>query len=131
VDWFTLGIDGNSVTYNFEPSADAQPPRIIELSNTEAARVAPDTTDLVRITGTVVDRTNTMFALDDGTGCVIFGFLYRDIKTTENPARLAERWSVWGHMERIPFQPADVPPLIWTSVSHMTKLLSAEAAESR
>lgn len=75
--------------------------------------------------GPVVDRTNAMFVLDDGSGCVIYGFLYKDIKTTQNPARLGERWSVWGHMERIPFQPDDVPPLIWTSVNHMTKLSSA------
>ena len=122
VDWFTLGIDGKSVTYNFEPAADAQPPKIIELSNKEAARMEPDSTDLVRISGMVVDRTNAMFALDDGSGCAVYGFLYKDIKTTQNPARLGERWSVWGHMERVPFEPDDGPPLIWTSASHMRKL---------
>jgi hypothetical protein len=121
-----LGIDGKGVTYNFEPAADARPPKIIELSNEEAAKMAPDTTDLAKIRGTVVDRTNAMFALDDGSGCIIMGILYRDIKTTENPARLGERWSVWGHIERVPFEPDDGPPLIWTSASHMTKLSSAK-----
>ena len=62
-----------------------------------------------------------MFALDDGSGCVIHGFLYRDIKTPENPAKVGERWTVYGHMERVPFQPADAPPLIWTAARHMEK----------
>lgn len=131
IDWFTLGIDGKSVTYNFDPAADARPPRIIELTNEEAAKMAPDSKDLVKISGTVVDRTNAMFALDDGSGCIVMGILYRDIKTTENRARLGERWSVCGHMERVPFEPDDGPPLIWTSVSHMTKLSPAQTAESR
>ena len=126
VDWFTLGIDGQSVTYNFEPATTARPPRIIELSNKEAAKMSPDTKDLVRISGTVVDRTNAMFALDDGWGCVIVGFLYKDIMTPENPAKIGERWSVWGHMERAPFAPANGPPTVWTSVSHMTKLSSGQ-----
>jgi hypothetical protein len=121
IDRFTLGIGGKSVTYNFEPTAKARPPRIIELDNKQAAEMKPDSKDLVKIRGTVVDRTNAMFALDDGSGCIIFGFLYRDIKTTENPAKLGERWSVSGHIERVPFEPADGPPLIWTSVSHMTR----------
>ena len=99
-------------------------------SNEEAAKMAPDATDLVKIRGTFVDRTNAMFALDDGSGCAIMGFLYRDIKTTENPARLGESWSVWGHIERVPFEPDDGPPLLWTSPSHMTKLSPAEDAES-
>jgi len=121
VDRFTFGIDGKSVTYNFEPAAAAKPPRIVDMTNKEAAKIEPDSTVLVRITGKVVARTNAMFALDDGSGCLIHGFLYKDIKTPENPARLGQRWSVWGHMERVPFQPADVPPLIWTARSHMTK----------
>jgi hypothetical protein len=32
VDWFTLGIDGKSVTYNFEPAGNAAPLKIIELN---------------------------------------------------------------------------------------------------
>ncbi len=122
IDRFTLGVDGVNVTYDFEPAAAAKPPKIISLSNTEAANVKPDSNDLVKITGTVVDRTNAMFALDDGSGRVIHGFLYKDIKTPENPAKVGERWSVWGHIERVPFQPADGPPLIWTCVGHMKKL---------
>ena len=122
MDWFALGIDGRNVTYNFEPAAGARPPRIIPLSNKEAAKVKPDSSDLVKITGTVVARTGGMFALDDGSGCVIHGFLYKDISTPENPARAGQRWSVWGHMEPVPFQPADVPPLIWTCVGHMRRL---------
>ena len=121
VDWFTLGIDGKNVTYNFEPAAGARAPRIIELSNRQAASMKPDSDDLVKITGRVVERSGAMFALDDGSGRVIRGFLYRDIKTPENPAKVGERWSVWGHMERVPFEPADEPPLIWTCVGHMTK----------
>jgi len=121
VDWFTLGIDGRKVTYNFEPAAQGKPPRIITLSNKQAAKVRPDSTDLVRITGTVVARTGAMFALDDGSGYVIRGFLYKDIVTPENPARMGQRWTVWGHMERVPFQPANEPALIWTCVKHMTR----------
>lgn len=129
IDCFTLGIDGNTVTYNFEPAAKARPPKIIDLSNKEAARMKSDSRDLVKISGKVVDRTNAMFALDDGSGCVIIGFLYKDIQTPENPAKIGERWSVWGHIERVPFEPADGPPLIWTSIDHMTKL-SPEASIS-
>lgn len=122
VDWFKLGVDGKDVTYNFEPDAGARPPRIVAMSNKEAANVKPDSDDLARITGTVVRRSGAMFALDDGSGRVIGGFLYKDIKTTENPAKLGERWTVWGHMERVPFEPADGPPLIWTCVKHMKKV---------
>jgi len=122
VDWFTLGIDGKSVTYNFEPAARAKPPKIVELNNKDAANVKPDTLDLVKITGTVVDRTGAMFALEDGSGCLVYGFLYRDIKTPENPTKVGERWSVWGHIEKVPFEPADGPPLIWTCVDHMRRL---------
>ena len=122
IDWFTLGIDGKQVTYNFEPPAGARPPKIIPLGNKEAASRKPDGHDLVKITGTVVARTGAMFVLDDGSGCVIYGFLYKDIKTLENPAKVGERWSVWGHLEKVPFEPADGPPLIWTSVANMTKL---------
>jgi hypothetical protein len=122
IDWFTLGIDDKHITYDFEPAHDAEPPKIIELSAKAAAALAPDNDDLVKLTGIVVDRTNAMFALDDGSGTIIQGFLYRDIKTTENPARVGERWSVWGRLQRVPFQPEDAPPLIWTCPSHMTKL---------
>ena len=71
--------------------------------------------------GSISIRSGAMFALDDGSGCVIHGFLCRDIKTPENPAKVGERWTVWGHMKRVPFQPAEVPPLTWTAVSHMRK----------
>jgi len=121
IDWFTLGIDGKEITYNFEPARDAAPPKIIELSAKEAAGLKPDSDDLVKLTGTVVDRTNAMFALDDGSGTIIQGFLYRDVKTTENPARIGERWSVWGRLQRVPFQPVETPPLIWTCPGHMMK----------
>ena len=122
VDYFTLGIDGKSVTYNFEPPAAAQPPRIIPMTNSQAAKLKPDSPDLVKLTGTVVERTGAMFALDDASGCVIRGFLYKDIVTPENPTKVGQRWTVWGHMESVPFQPADEPPLIWTCVRHMTRL---------
>jgi hypothetical protein len=122
IDWFTLGIDGKNVTYNFEPSARAKPPAIVALSNKDAANVKPDDPHLVRISGTVVDRTNAMFVLDDGSGCLLYGFLYKDIKTPDNPAKVKDRWSVLGHIERVPFEPADGPPLIWTCVGHMRKL---------
>jgi hypothetical protein len=94
---------------------------IVELTAKEAA-LKPGNDDLVKLTGTVVDRTNAMFALDDGSGMVIQGFLYRDVKTPENPARIGEHWSLWGRLQRVPFQPADAPPLIWTCPSHMTKI---------
>ena len=126
VDWFTFGVDGKSVTYNFEPSAAARPPRIIPLTNKDAAKLKPDSPDLAKITGTVVARSGAMFALDDGSGCVIRGFLYTGIKTTQNPAKVGQRWSVWGHIERIPFQPADQPPVIWTCSRHMTRLPGRE-----
>jgi hypothetical protein len=122
VDWFTLGINGRIVTYNFEPAAGTGPPRIMELSNKDAADIRPESPDLVKLTGTVVERTGAMFSLDDGSGCLVYGFLYKDIKTPENPTRVGERWSVVGHMERVPFQPADGPPLIWTCVGRMRKL---------
>ncbi len=121
VDWFTLGVDGKNVTYNFEPSPSARPPRVIPMSNKEAMKLKPDSTDLVEISGTVVERTGAMFALDDGSGPIIRGFLYKDIKTPENPARVGQRWRVRGHMERVPFQPAGEPPLIWTCVEHMKR----------
>ena len=122
VDWFTFGVDGRKVTYNFEPGPAARPPGIVPLTNKEAAKVKRDSRDLVRIAGTVVERTGGMFALDDGSGCVIRGFLYKDIVTPENPARVGQRWTVWGHMEKVPFQPPDEPPLIWTCVQHMKRL---------
>jgi len=122
IDRFTLGIDGKRVTYDFEPPAGARPPRIVPLGNRLAAELEPDGNDLVKITGTVVDRNGAMFALDDGSGCVIRGFLYKDIQTPQNPARLGQRWSVWGHLERVPFQPDEEPPLIWTCPGHMTRL---------
>ena len=122
IDWFTLGIDGKTVTYDFEPAAGVQPPKVVDLGNKEAAEVRPDGDDLVRITGKVVARNGAMFALDDGSGCLVHGFLYKDVKTPENPARLGQRWSVWGHIEKVPFEPGDGPPLIWTCVGHMRKL---------
>jgi hypothetical protein len=121
IDWFTLGIDEPRITYNFEPARDAAPPKIVERTAREAA-LKPDNDDLVKLTGTVVNRTNAMFALDDGSGVVIQGFLYRDVKTPENPTRIGERWSVWGRLQRVPFQPADSPPLIWTCPGHMTRI---------
>src|SRR5262249_33101901 len=36
VDHFAFGIDGNTVTYDFEPAANAAPPAITELSIKEA-----------------------------------------------------------------------------------------------
>lgn len=121
VDWFTLGIGNESVTYNFEPARDAAPPEFIPLNATAAAALKPGDAQLVKLTGQVVERTNAMFALDDGSGTIVRGFLYRDIKTTENPTRVGERWTVLGHLQRVPFQPADEPPLLWTCPSHMTK----------
>ncbi len=41
VDWFTLGIDGKHITYNFEPAADASPPKITELTAKAAAALKP------------------------------------------------------------------------------------------
>lgn len=121
VDWFTLGIDGKSVTFNFEPRSDSAPPKIIEMTAKDAVARKPVDHELVKLTGTVVERTNAMFALDDGSGAIIRGFLYRDIKTTENPAHVGQRWSVWGRLQRVPFQPAETPPLLWTCRRHMVK----------
>ena len=122
VDWFTLGIGDQQITYDFEPAADAEAPKIVELSAKAAVAIKPSSDELVKLTGTVVDRTNAMFVLDDGSGTIIRGLLYRDIKTTENPVRIGERWSVWGRLQRVPFQPVDAPPLMWTCPSHMTKV---------
>lgn len=122
LDGFTLGIDGRNVTFNFEPAANSPQPKIIRLSNPDAAKVKPDGIDLVKITGKVVERNGAMFALDDGSGTIIRGFLYTDIQTGQNPAKLGEHWAVWGHLEKVPFQPADEPALIWTCPEHMTKL---------
>jgi len=102
--------------------AGTDPPPIAELSNKEAAERKPDERDLVKITGTVVERTNCLFVLDDGSGSLVYGFLYRDVATPHNPAKLAERWSAWGHLQRVPFEPDDGPPLIWICPGHMTKL---------
>ena len=121
IDWFTLGIDGKSLTYNFEPARDATPPKIVEMSAKAAAALKPDHQDLVKLTGTVVERNNTMFVLDDGSGTIIRGFLYKNVKTPENPARVGERWSVVGRVQRVPFQPADTPAPIWTCPGHMMK----------
>jgi hypothetical protein len=52
----------------------------------EVAKMDPDTTDLVKISGTVVDRTNAMFALDDGSGCIVTGILYRNMRITARPS---------------------------------------------
>jgi hypothetical protein len=122
IDWFTLGIDETRITYNFEPAADAEAPKIMELSAKDAVARKPDNGDLVKLTGTITERTNARFMLDDGSGTVIQGILYRDVKTPENPARAGERWSISGRLQRVPFQPADAPPLMWTSPSHMRKL---------
>ena len=67
-----------------------------------------------------------MFKLDDGSGKIIEGIVCKDQakKTSdgENPAKVGERWSVWGYLERPAIEPKDAPLCIWTARSHMTKV---------
>ncbi|MBN1417950.1 MAG: hypothetical protein JXP34_04195 [Planctomycetes bacterium] len=40
----------------------------------------------------------------------------------QNPARVGERWSVRGFLERPVFAPADGPLCIWTAPGHMRRI---------
>jgi hypothetical protein len=122
IDWFTLGVDHENITYNFEPAADATAPKVTAITAKTAASLQSGDHDLVKLTGVIVERTNAMFALDDGSGTIIRGFLYRDVQTPENPAGIDEHWSVWGRLQRVPFQPDDAPPLLWTCPANMSRV---------
>jgi len=131
VDRFTLGIDGDAVTYDFEPAADAKPAAVPRLTNAEAydraaKRPAAHRYEIVEIAGQCVERNAAVFKLEDGSGRIIEGILYKGTGTKtehgENPAQVGEWWSVRGYLERPVFEPADGPLCIWTAASHMKKM---------
>jgi len=131
VDYFTLGIDGINVTYDFEPASGDPAPDTVALANKAAYdpvvhRPFVQERYLTRIFGRVTERTNVMLKLDDGSGRPIKLFLYKNIKDYEmvgaHAVGLGEYWAVTGFLERTPFGPADRPLCIWTSVDHMRRL---------
>lgn len=142
VDKFTLGIDGTSVTFDFEPSMDAPSPRI-------AARNSKAQLDRIlgkpfiqnnlptMLCGKVTDIENNLsihgswFPLDDGAGLspriraykmsvLVDGILNRQIE--ENGALVEEYWSGWGLLEKprisAHYTNPQLPYVLWTTKSH-------------
>jgi len=131
VDRFTLGIDGVEVTYDFEPGPDAEPPIVVATNNRSVYdRITYNPLfqngRYTKVVGKCIERNAAVFKLDDGSGRIIHGFLFKNtgMLTTdgENPANVGEHWSVLGYFEKPPFEPASGPWCIWTAVSHMRKI---------
>lgn len=135
IDRFTLGINGVNVTYDFEPAADAKPPQIVVINNKAAYDAvihskSVQSRQLVKIVGRVVpvEGEAAWFAIgfNDTTNDSLDPLRIRGIlserSTGLRPADMydGQTWSVWGYMERMPFQPANSPMLIWTTPTPYT-----------
>lgn len=148
VDMFTLGVDGQDVTYNFEPSPTEPDVKIVSINDKEAydavlgqtvigynnapIRQYPHLLDyyLVKITGKVVDPTQVSFSLEDGSDLAMKTriFLIRDDNVYYDTAhgyrwpKLGEVWSVWGFLEKTRFHGEDARPYcLWTSYYNCQK----------
>jgi hypothetical protein len=128
IDRFTLGINGVEVTYDFEPAASATAPKIVELNNNAAydSTIHQPTVwsrQMTKICGKVIPIAGeaAWFSIDDGSGKQIWGCMMTPSGDGERPANMWDGavWSVWGYMEKMPFEPADGPWLIWTTPAHM------------
>lgn len=112
VDHFTLGIDGEDVTFDFEPAGDAFP-------SLEAC-------GLPRVGVRVAERTNVKLTLDDGSERPLKLFLYRNLKDAElvdeHAVEAGDYLSIQGLLEPVPFGPPDRPPCIWTAVEHIRRI---------
>lgn len=141
VDRFTLGIDGTNETYDFEPSAAAEPPQVVcmNIKSTYSSIVPrlnqpqPGKT-MVKIVGEVAARGNPRFWVDDPYGfgavptgvpqIVCYTFEGDPMKATNNmwpnPTFVGDFWSVTGILERPVFEAAnDIWP-IWSKLQGMT-----------
>ena len=132
VDRFTLGIDSTDVTYDFEPSAGAAPPRIVCMSHKAAYDPIVNTLPgsdqpgkvMVKIIGKVAARENPRFWMGDPfTGTIdplapqIVTYTFegdpRTTTTWPNPTYIDEYWSVTGILERSRIQQIGVADNIW------------------
>lgn len=124
VDHFTLGVDGTEITYDFEPDPGTPAPLVVALNNDAAYDSVVHQPNaqrrfLTKVVGKVVERTNAIVKIDDGSGRIIECILYTDVSTQQNPAYLDEYWSIWGYMERRYWQKDTDPWPIWSSPDHM------------
>lgn len=149
VDFFTLGIDGQDVTYNFEPSPEEPSVKavninqsiddhpimgqmVLDYNNTPVKDYGPVLDyHLVRITGKVVERSNVYFVLDDGSGnnLPIRTYMVRDNNVYYDSAHgytwpnLGQWWTVYGFLEKTRFKPEEERPwLLWGSYFNMRRI---------
>jgi hypothetical protein len=130
VDLFTLGIDGTNVTYNFEPAANAVPPRVVATNNDDAydsitRNPSFQNERLTKVFGKITYRNAAVCKLDDGAGRVIECILYKGTglgaSDGQNPTYVDEYWSIWGYLDTTPFGPSTRPLCIWTAPEHMVQ----------
>ena len=85
--------------------------------------------NLVEVAGKCTFRNAAVFRLDDGSGKLVEGILFRETggkaSDGENPAQVGEWWSAQGYLERLPFAPPDAPMCIWTAVGRMRQIHKA------
>ncbi len=123
MDFFTLGIDGKEVTYNFEPSVADDGPSIVYTKQKSLEHAVSRTQHaqenyMFRISGKVVERGNPYFSIDDGSGIGIPTRVY----WMNNPAVVGQYWTVWGFAERPRWTAVTAPFLIWADPSHATRV---------
>jgi hypothetical protein len=128
VDRFTLGINNVNVTYDFEPATGTPVPQVVGITSKTAydSMIHDPTVDkkfLTKICGRVIFSNAAIFKIEDGSGQIIGGLLYRGtgtgINDGQNPTTAGEWWSVWGYLERPPCLSSTTPWLIWTAPEHM------------
>lgn len=148
VDFFTLGIDGVDITYDFEPSPTEQDVQIVGINqlaqfdpimgstvigyNNAPVRQYPHLLDYypVRLTGKVVERYNAWFALEDGTNPAMRTrvYLIRDNNNTYAYPQysypvLGQTWTVFGFLEQARFRPDQTKPwCLWTNIYNCQKI---------
>lgn len=142
MDHFTLGIDGTSVTYDFEPAANAPDPKILARANRSQfdkilGKPFVQNSLMTMVYGKLPDVENNLslhaswFTIDDGSGLTIpirvqkmsflvDGVMNRQIE--ENHALVDEYWSAWGLLEKprlsAHYTNPALPYVLWTTRSH-------------
>jgi len=147
IDYFTLGIDGVDVTYDFEPDPGTPAPRVVAHSCKAATdpiiqidmNLRPNdaqNSQVHMVYGRVVNRTNDFFEIDDGSNLKGVGWdglpIYRPIRVHlpyEHNAQYGQYYAVWGLIEKLRFNgvpwAGDIgypPYFIWTNWSHCVRL---------
>jgi hypothetical protein len=123
VDYFSLGIDGVEVTYNFEPSPSDPGPDLLytsqrTLNHPIFQMPAVQLEHRFKIAGRVVERANAYFSIDDGTGLSLPTRVY----WMNNTAAVGQYWEAWGYIERPRFTAVSAPFIVWTDPSHCRRL---------